>query len=805
VAEAARYAQVVIDLPRLTLFTYRVPAHLAPTITVGAFVLVPFEAKLRSAIVYSLDSIDPLGDFKLRDVEVVLAEYPSVPVDWLYLGRWLAEFYMAGYGESFRLLYPNSAAWRSEKIVSLNEVAMTEAFAGKRQQQIISLLRQRGSFSLAQLQRHSGVKNLHAAIARLQAAGVVSVETRVIAARSKKKTRKVYSLANDDSTQLSDKQQAVIALLREGAFTAREITDATACSASVIRGLVKRGLLREDEREEMRGYESNYPAPEGQITLNNDQTRAVAALRAAVDKGGFQTFLLHGITGSGKTQVYIEVIQHILHRGQTAICLLPEIALTPQTVARFRGLTEVAVWHSGLSDGQRFDIWRRLAKGEYRLLVGARSALFAPLPDLGLLIIDEEHEHAFKQGEGRPLYHARSAAAMLARKKNIPLILGSATPALESFHNAQQGKYQLLELPARATAEMHLPAISIIDMRKQKGRSDAAGISNLLADKIENRLYAGEKILLLQNRRGFAAISQCQECGFVIECPHCSVSMTLHTFDSLLHCHYCDFRQPLPTACPACDENEFEQRAAGTQQLETELKKRFTTATILRMDSDTTRGRLSHERILQRFAFGNTQILIGTQMIAKGLDIPGVTLVGVVNADIGLFMPDFRATERTFQLLTQIAGRSGRGAIPGEVIIQTMAPEHPVFAFVRSGNYNAFYKQTIAEREQLAYPPFVHLVLLRIEARDSDKCLAAVQKLGRYLAENCHREVGLLGPAPSPFSRLQGRYRWQILAKIPPRHLAVTQQLLQRVFQNREAFVRDGMRLVIDVDPYWIL
>jgi primosomal protein N' (replication factor Y) len=479
-----------------------------------------------------------------------------------------------------------------------------------------------------------------------------------------------------------------------------------------------------------------------------------------------RAILIHGVTGSGKTEVYIQAIQEVIHFGRQAIVLVPEISLTPQTVERFRQrFGAVAVLHSHLSDAERHNHWQRIAEGAVSVIVGARSAIFAPTPNLGLIVLDEEHESSFKQ-ESAPRYHARDVAAARAAAEEIPLVLGSATPSLESWRRAQTGEYALVSMPRRVL-DRPLPAVGTIDLRGQKasGGLSRGAISRQMCNAMTVALDEGGQVILLLNRRGFSTHIQCSACGFVAQCPQCDIALTHHRTDAIALCHYCDYEIPAPAKCPVCGFMGIRYSGIGTQRLEAEVRARFPNVLSLRMDTDAMQAHGSHERALAAFRSGKVRILLGTQMIAKGLDFPNVTLVGVINADTALHLPDFRAAERTFQLVTQVAGRTGRGPKGGRVLVQTFSPDHPAIMAAVHHDFAAFAAGELPIRQMLRYPPFA--TMIRLVVRGPVEAVAA--EFAKYIAERLEAalkqneaDARVLGPAPCPFARLRGKYRFQI-------------------------------------------
>jgi primosomal protein N' (replication factor Y) len=591
------------------------------------------------------------------------------------------------------------------------------------------------------------------------------------------------------------------------------------CSPSVLRGLVTRGLVAtEDEVVARDPFAARARQPASPHTPSPAQRTAIETLAAG--RGG-DVFLLHGVTGSGKTLVYIELLRRIvLEEGKSAIVLVPEIALTPQTVDRFRAVfgDQIAVLHSALSDGERYDEWLALKEGRKRIAVGARSAIFAPLSDLGAIVVDEEHETSYKQGE-TPRYHAREVAIVRARGEGAVVVLGSATPSLESWVNAESGKYTLLTLPERV-GEARLPSIEVIDRREPAGkRRDAYAssrdatdwlrlvVSEELDAALSERLKNREQSILLLNRRGYSAFVQCAQCGDVANCPNCSISLTYHRTPERLVCHYCLHAEPPRTQCPRCNGLVLRQRGLGTQQVERLLADRFPSARIARMDVDTTSGKWAHAEILDRVGNGEVDILLGTQMIAKGLDFPNVTLVGVVDADVGINLPDFRASERCFQLLSQVAGRAGRGPKGGRVLIQTRVPKHHAVVRAVAHDYAGFVREELAGRVTPAYPPNVRLANVvfsgTTEAATANVATTATTWLHALLRKRPMPGITVVGPAPCPVERIKNRWRWHVLVKAE--HPAELTRL-GRYFLERFAIPKgNDLRVTLDRDPVALL
>ncbi len=598
------------------------------------------------------------------------------------------------------------------------------------------------------------------------------------------------------------KQQAVLDLVRAapGPLTMQQIMDRIGCTGAPVQGLCKKGALVAEQQAFQKEVAWNGEVETAiPLHLHTDQQQSVEAIVRALRESRHETFLLHGVTGSGKTEVYIRAIEETITYGRQAIVLVPEISLTPQTQRRFRArFRHVAVLHSHLTDAERHWHWQRIARGEVQVIVGARSAVFAPTPHLGLVILDEEHDGSFKQ-DSLPRYHARDVAEQRARTESIPLVLGSATPSLETWQRARDGHATLLSMPRRVQ-DRPLPDVVLVDMRQEfQQRASRSPIGRRLQQAMKQALEANEQVILLLNRRGFSTHIQCPACGEVIRCPDCELALTHHREGDKAVCHYCDFTIAAPPVCPKCRFDGIRYAGLGTQRLEAEVVRRFPHARCLRMDSDTMRRPGSHEEALARFRRGEVQILLGTQMIAKGLDFPNVTVVGVINADSALHLPDFRAAERTFQLVTQVAGRTGRGEKGGRVYVQTLQPDHPAIEAAERHDYVRFACQELEAREQFGYPPFGRMVRIIVRGPDLSRTEDAAQRLADGLAEleNACPGFRLLGPAPAPIEKLRGNYRFHLILRAD--ELGTVRDRI-RLLQKEKGFP-DDVQWVADVDP----
>ncbi len=537
------------------------------------------------------------------------------------------------------------------------------------------------------------------------------------------------------------------------------------------------------------------PVSDPPLILTDEQDQALRCIRREL-AGPRRPVLIHGVTGSGKTEIYLQIIAEVIAQGRQALVLVPEIALTPQMLSRFgaRFGRSISVLHSALSLGERFDQWWKIHRGEASVVIGARSAVFAPVPNLGLIVVDEEHEGTYKQEEGSIRYQTRDVAIKRCELEGGLVILGSATPSLESYHLALQGGYELVRLTKRVE-ERPLPQVEVVDMRREFEAGNRSMFSRALRQELAALEGTAGQAIILLNRRGYSNFVLCRECGHVMQCPNCHVSLTLHKSDGRLHCHYCLHKEPLPAGCPRCASRYLRQFGVGTEQVQAVLAAEFPALAAVRLDSDTTRRKGAHQRILQEFASGRAQVLIGTQMVAKGLDFPNVTLVGVLSADLGLNFPDLRASERTFQLLTQVAGRSGRGDRPGQVIIQAYEPDHFSVQCARRHDYLSFYRQEISFRRALSYPPFFNLARVLCSGPEAETKEAA-QAIERYLLGRGFSRSAILGPAPAPISKIKGRHRWQLILK--------SEEPLSDLLRDLPA-VSDEVRVAIDIDPLFLL
>jgi primosomal protein N' (replication factor Y) len=815
-------ADVVVDVDAPDLqdfYSYRVPERMQNTLQVGACVHIPFAGRETLGYVLArrkLATADPLCG-KLKEIIAVVEDAVTINAEQLQAVRWMSEHYVCDLLSAIRCVAPATLGARVTTMARLAEPGIRAADAGDSipQAHVIETLRALdGAAELDILRETANLPSFSTAYAALLKKGLL-VETRAVArARTVGKKVKAYALGAaadvlNSAGRRSPQQQRLLHALVErarrgdGPAAADELLPAAQASAASLKGLVEKGLVQVSERTVRR---VPVVAPEKRTVpppLTPGQQNAAEVLRGCIRSGQARTVLLFGVTASGKTEVYLDAIAHTLAAGRSAIVLLPEIALTAQVVDVFLGRfgEQVAVLHSRLSEGERHDEWRRMQQGRARIVVGARSAIFAPVENVGLIVVDEEHEASYKQ-ENTPRYYAKDLARERARLSRAVLVLGSATPSLESYFATEQGvgcrgkgvvagaggrisgpepgirpvtasfayplpptPYTLIEMRERID-NRPLPNVEIVDLRAEF-KERRALFSQRLVDAMAERLRRKQQIILFLNRRGYAQFVLCRDCGWVAKCPHCAVSLAFHAYDRTLKCHHCEHTARAPQVCADCGGAKVRAFGIGTEKVEEEVLKFFPSARVARMDRDTTARKGEHTRIVRDFRQGEAEILIGTQMVAKGLDFPSVTLVGVISADTAINMPDFRAAERTFQLLTQVAGRAGRGANPGEVIVQTFSPDHYAIQAAMHQDYEAFYRQEILFREELRYPPFSRFANLIYADEREPKAQARASALAAALERVAPQDVEIIGPSAAPLVRLKNQFRYHVALRAP--------------------------------------
>jgi primosomal protein N' (replication factor Y) len=804
-----QYCDVALPVPLDATFTYLVPED-SPEPVIGGRVIVPFREQRLCGIVTELHDRKP--EFTVKRVSQVLDTTAALTPELMQLGRWIAQYYIAPIGEVFRGMLPLSAEFRrvigyriiNKGIDALHAASTVGSSLRSRKEPEHQMLEYAVLNRLAdgEVVREGTLRSSSGAS---RAVLQTLVRKKWIAredlsdVRDASRTIQIATLKQVEG-KINPNQQTIIDYLRlqEGERASVDALRELAVPRTTLQTLVKRGLV--ELSEEAAGFRMSGMKPRKlEFLLTKDQKTALEAIVTAVDERRFLPMLLHGVTGSGKTAVYLSAMQSVLAKGRSAILLVPEIGLTPAVAADLHQIfgNEVAILHSALTDDERAEQWKRIRSGESHIVVGTRSAVFAPVPSLSLIVVDEEHDHSYKQEE-MPRYHARDVAVMRAKMCDAAVVLGSATPSLETYYNAVQGKYRLLELPERIE-KRPLPEVEVLDMREefQRTKKDEA-LSRKLIEEIGERLAKQEQVMVLLNRRGYSAFVLCRECGETVQCKNCAIAMTYHKREHRLVCHYCGFTRPAPKTCPKCGSEYVQYLGTGSEKLEHVLHGLFPQARIARLDRDTVRGRDDFERMLTALQDGEIDLLVGTQMIAKGHDVAKVTLVGVVGSDAALSFPDFRAAERTFQLLTQVAGRAGRGEAPGRVVLQTFFPDHYAIQFAAAHDYRGFYEKEIRFRSWMHYPPFNAVSNVLVRSQKLDEALAWSGILGKWFESTRLHGVRVMGPAAAAIVRLKTEYRYHFLLKSPSREKM--NSVLRAMLDHASEQKIPRNNLIVDVD-----
>lgn len=792
-------AKVIVDVPASMVnqtFDYYIPEKFQEMLRPGMRVIIPFGPRKITGIV--IKRMEKSEFPNLKEIIDVLDLIPVLSDELLHLGKWLANETFSLYITTYQAMLPQVLKAKYEKeVVRTSEKPIQEL--------LDPALLDKDRMSYDEAIQLFGYKKLQTYVEE----GIFTIQYRVKSKESKRfKTifkpvdRETLLEAMIDLPKHALRQQEIIQFFIDHPkpIEQSELFQQLNITRQNLRPLFEKNLIEEEKEEVYRNpYEGEFEKTE-HLSLTEEQQQAIEPIIDTIDHEEHRTFLLHGVTGSGKTEIYLQAIDQVIQRGKEAIVLVPEIALTPQMVKRFKGRfgSNVAVLHSGLSIGEKYDEWRKVLRKEVQVVVGARSAIFAPFENLGIIIIDEEHETTYKQEE-TPRYHARDVAIKRGEYNRCPVVLGSATPSLESYARGVKGVYHLLTMKKR-TNEKAMPAVEVIDMRDELHAGNRSMFSRLLIDEIKGCLERKEQVVLLLNRRGYSTFALCRDCGHVEQCPNCDISLTYHKRQNVLKCHYCAFETQMPLSCPNCQSNLFRYFGTGTERVEESLTKILPEARVIRMDVDTTRRKGAHERLLKKFANQEADILLGTQMIAKGLDFENVTLVGVLAADSMLHLPDFRSSERTFQLLTQVSGRAGRHELEGKVIIQTYTPDHYSIKFASNYHYLAFFEHEMKIRRTFAYPPYFYLVLFTISHENEQKAYEVAQKMRTILEStlNPRARTIVLGPSPSPIARMKNRYRFQLLIKYrhEPQLHAIINDMMEQLTEERKE-----VQIIIDMNP----
>ncbi|HLT55291.1 MAG TPA: primosomal protein N' [Bacillota bacterium] len=801
-----KIAKVIVDVPSNSLnkaFDYVIPGRFSRMVEKGMRVVVPFGP--RKIMGFVVEITDESEAENVKEIIDVLDVAPVLTEELLELGNWLADRTVSLTVTALQAMLPQVLKSKYKKeIVRRTEEMLPEPWEFLFQGRDVIPFEE---FANSPISYHQLQKAVHQGEVEISYV-VKSRITKKFVTMVRPKRDSIYlEEALLDLPKNAKKQRKIIDyfLAHPNPVEQNLLCRKLDTTASTIKNLAEKGLIETFRKEVFRNpfhdedIERTSPLP-----LTDEQKNAFASITASIENGKHDVFLLHGVTGSGKTEVYLQAIQKVIEKGKEAIVLVPEISLTPQMVRRFKSRfgKNVAVMHSALSAGEKYDEWRKIQQKKVQVVVGARSAIFAPFENIGIIIIDEEHETSYKQ-EDQPRYHARDVAIRRGKYHQCPVVLGSATPSLESYARAIKGIYHLCELTKR-TNNQPMPQVDIVDMRKELHAGNRTMFSRNLMEKLEDRLLKGEQSVLLLNRRGYSTFVMCRECGHVNKCPHCDIALTYHKKSGRLKCHYCTFEEFVPSVCPSCQSSLIRFFGTGTEQIEEALTKLIPEARVLRMDVDTTRKKGAHEKILKQFGEGKADILLGTQMIAKGLDFENVTLVGVLTADSMLHLPDFRSSEKTFQLLTQVSGRAGRHERPGEVVVQTYTPEHYAVQLASEYDFAAFFQQEMKMRKSFQYPPYVYLALITISCENRAMAIQSAQRFAQLLLKMVNEKTVILGPTPSPIPKINDKYRYQCIVKY--KYEPQLAHFLRKAANQFEEIRRKyGLQIIIDMEPYHLM
>jgi primosomal protein N' (replication factor Y) len=824
----SEFAEIAFPLPLRKTFTYSIPGNLKEKINPGQRVLVPFGRERKLGFV--VNAVPSSKVKNTKEIIDLIDEEPIINQEILELTRWTSEYYFASWGECLKAALPSELQVRNLLWISKKEIPLLTSEAEKiklslKEKKLLNALVSKSPQNLTSLERKVGLKGIYSALHSLEKRGKVQFYYELSRPRVSTKYEKMVSLKEDPDEEKSLIETYIKTIKKKSPGDAffleflmkenreislSELSQKIKGASRILDRLEKKGLIKSLYREQLRepqwGMDVDFTQ---EFSLNQEQREVVEKLEESFNEEKYHPFLLYGVTGSGKTQIYIEIIKKGLDKGKTALVLVPEISLTPQIIFRFKSVfgESVGSYHSSLSPGERFDAWRGIKSGKIKVVVGTRSAIFSPLSNLGVIVVDEEQDFYYKQKEPDPKYNARDLALVRGKMNKALVVLGSATPSLESFYNVEIGKYTLLQLSQRVD-QKPLPPVKIVDLKEERKKGNYTIFSSELSSQMKRKIEKGEQVILFLNRRGFSNFVKCEECGYIYHCPHCDITLNFHRIDFSLRCHYCNYKIQASSLCPECKGIRLAYKGVGTQRIEEEINKLFPTVAIRRMDQDTTHRKDSHREILKSFASKDFSLLLGTQMVTKGLDFPDVTLVGVISADTSLDFPDFRARERTFQLLTQVAGRAGRGKLGGEVVFQTYYPEDWTIKLSAGQNYLDFYKREIKEREELLYPPFSRLILIRFQGKEENKVQKVAEFFGSELSDSlkskgCRLKFEILGPAPAPLAKIKDDYRFQILIKT--RNVRVVTQKIDLILDKGFDKNYSGVKISIDIDPLEIM
>ncbi len=819
------FAEILLPVPIPRLFTYRVPNNLKDKLLIGQRAIVQFgDRKVLTGLVVNIHN-QPPKEYEAKYILDLLDDFPAVTDLQFKLFNWIAEYYMCTAGEVMQAALPSGLKLSSESMVQLHPAFNLEESDLLFSESELILLKRLAHESLpySDISKLLGVKNLYSILKSLVGKEAILLFEEVKEKYKPKTERKVRLTSTYTNTEAIEKlfetvstkpkQEDILlkylqvvpvlshAELNKNGYPKKKLLEGD-LSESSLNTLIKNSILEEYDIIVSR-FEEDIITESKPILLSEEQQHTLnEIIKSFADHSGV---LLHGITGSGKTEIYIHLIKQALEGGSQVLYLLPEIALTTQIVQRLRKIfgTSMGVYHSKFSDNERVEVWNGILNGRFKFVVGVRSSIFLPFDNLGLIIVDEEHDSSYKQQEPAPRYHARDVALVMASQHHAKVLLGSATPSIESYYQAQHGKYGFVKLEKRF-GEAQLPNIIFADMGRERIQKTIKGeFSGLLLRKINETLSKKEQVIIFQNRRGYSPMVSCEDCSWVPKCVNCAVSLTYHQYRHAMVCHYCGYKESMPSSCPVCSSTRLKTVGYGTEKLEEELNLHFPEASVQRMDLDTTRSKTSYETIIDRFEKGETNILVGTQMVTKGLDFGHVSLVGVFNADRMIHFPDFRSYERAYQLITQVSGRAGRSDKPGTVVIQTSTPDHPLLNTIIKNNYDEFYSNQIEDRHQHNYPPFTRLIEITVKHTDKKICQATATFLCDTL-RNRVQGVSILGPGEPMISKIRNQFLMSILIKIPRgsgelvHHKKIIQQSIGELLKEKE---HRSVRIVLDVDP----
>lgn len=823
------YAEVIVDNKSANtdmLFSYKVPNKYLNTVKIGMRVFVPFGFgnRLLEGIIIKLKTQCEIEEEKIKYIDSIIDTAPILSESLVKLGLWMREKYLSKYIEVIQTIMPTGISKKVNRYIKLREPEdqlKLSNITSKNQKKVVKYLIENGEADVDNIKENLNMKNVNKTLKSLESKGIIEIFYNVHSSVSKKFEQVVYkNFSKEEANSILEKLNTRATKQREiikyisGVKCAKlkDLMVNTSSTLSSVKSLENKGYIKIVKEEVKRNPITRKIKMTSKLPLTPAQKECVDTIYNHIIKGIQNKFLIHGVTGSGKTEIYLQLLEKMLQLNKQTIVLVPEISLTPQTVERFVGRfgDRVAVLHSRLSLGERYDEWRKIKNGDVQIVVGARSAIFAPFDNLGLIIIDEEHETSYKSSMN-PKYNAIEVAEKRCQIEGASLILGSATPSIESYHRAQKGEIKLLTLPERVNKKP-LPPIEIVDMKKELDKGNKTIFSEKLINAISENLENNKQTILFLNRRGFSTFVSCRKCGYVAKCKNCDISLTYHITDNMLKCHYCGLSQKPPLVCPECGSKYIKYFGIGTQKVEEIVKKTFPNARVARMDVDTTTRKGSHEKIFNSVKRGEIDILIGTQMISKGLDFPNVTLVGIIAADINLNIPDFKASERTFQLTTQVSGRAGRGQSEGRVIMQTYEPEHYSIQTAKKHDYISFYNKEILLRKEFLYPPFTNIISILMTSNDEKTLIKSSKQIAQNLLETIKKDNKdfkqnrLLGPNSAPIPKIKGNHRWMILIKCTDDEMKGIKGIIRNeILSETKGKLYENVKFSIDINPISII